>query len=307
MERKINFIRPDQESRRVTIRTTSQGNLKERNQRHQPAGRVYKPLPRPQQNLRNFQVRAPNGRSTVTRPHLNLRGTPFRPLSNLRNKSHLSAGSPSQTRINSKQLRRVITIDPPTPAKYADPALNVAEAHGLSVPARPPSENRRADIRKTPNLAASLKRIREEEANREGLRFRQESKELWDDLTSGKGLLPEKRAKHGVFCIQATSERTPVDEDFILEEIPLPDPVELITESVERPPTPGKGIEKLLAAVALKKKAETLKTVKELEVVAAIAKVKPTLRAPKVTEPGPGPSSSTIDYDDLDVFDYELE
>lgn len=49
---------------------------------------------------------------------------------------------------------------------FFDKVLNIAEASGLPVPARPPSENKRADIRKVPNLTKTIKRITLQEYNK---------------------------------------------------------------------------------------------------------------------------------------------
>ncbi len=93
-----------------------------------------------------------------------------------------------------------------------DEAHNIAARRGLPVPARPPSENRRADIRKVPNLAKALKKITLEE-----YRKREEH--------------PENNCPaHEFRAIEGSSE-------------------EEIVEIDERPPTPGKGLEEVFEAV----------------------------------------------------------
>ena len=157
----------------------------------------------------------------------------------------------------------------PKSGKYLDPALNLAEASGLPVPARPPSENRRADIRKTPNLAASIRKIQAESLT-EGERLRQENKELFESLARERGINLEELYKitpqtsevnskpPDVRCIIPGSERTPVDDNFDLLDYEE-DQGPFISE-LELPPTPGKGAEIQIQEAVLNQAAEKLKT-----------------------------------------------
>ncbi len=152
--------------------------------------------------------------------------------------------------------------------KYVDSALNIAEAHGLPVPARPPSENRRADIRKTPNLAASIRKIQAETLT-EQERLQKETQDLFEKLARERGIdlaellkiTPQtsvgKPKPPDVRCIIPGAERTPVDDNFELldydeEQGPF------ISES-ELPPTPGKESERQIQTAILSKAAEKLK------------------------------------------------
>jgi len=137
--------------------------------------------------------------------------------------------------------------------KYVDSALNIAEAHG---------------IRKTPNLAASIRKIQAETLT-EQERLQKETQDLFEKLARERGIdlaellkiTPQtsvgKPKPPDVRCIIPGSERTPVDDNFELldydeEQGPF------ISES-ELPPTPGKESERQIQTAILSKAAEKLK------------------------------------------------
>lgn len=114
--------------------------------------------------------------------------------------------------------------------KYQSSPLNTAARNSLPVPARPPSENRRGDIRKQPNLVQSFKKISVEEYRKR------------------RALIKNNRRgeikHHDIRVVLPTTETEEVD----------------IT-SEDRPPTPGRGLELVLyeAAKAREKTEEFLK------------------------------------------------
>ena len=110
-----------------------------------------------------------------------------------------------------KKVKTTVEPKKVQPGKYVDPALNIAEAHGLPVPARPPSENQRADIRKTPNLAVSIHKI-QAEAVTEGERIQQESKDLFKTLARERGINLEELRK--IIPQSSSVKPKPPDVDF---------------------------------------------------------------------------------------------
>lgn len=98
---------------------------------------------------------------------------------------------------------------------HESPALNTALKENLPVPARPPSENQRADIRKRTNLVETFKKISlEEYRTRRNLQKKNPAAEL---------------KSHEIRVVLPGNE----DEDVQIDDS-------------ERPPTPGKGLEVVL-------------------------------------------------------------
>jgi len=114
--------------------------------------------------------------------------------------------------------------------RYQSAALNTAAENNLPVPARPPSENHRADIRKTTNLLETFKKISlDEYRTRRELRIKNPEAEI-------------KSHEIRVILPGNEEEDIQVDDD-------------------DRPPTPGNGLELVLynAQEAKKRKQELIK------------------------------------------------
>jgi len=168
----------------------------------------------------------------------------------------------------------------PKSGKYLDPALNLAEASGLPVPARSPSENRRADIRKTPNLVIPGSERTPVDDNFDLLDYEEDQGPFISELelppTPGKGA--EIQIQEAVLNQAAEKLKTFVkkQKDKALKQKSLKLKVlEQLPDESTKKSTKGQTL--------VKKPVE-----KPIGWVTSIAKVAPVVRTP---QPQPGPSN----------------